>query len=114
MQTTDRIRPDQDQLTDTNDAGADISAEIRQLRDDLKALKDDFTSLTATAAQEAKSVFKDKLSSTEDKVHDAVEAGASEMQEIQRQAEIAVRKKPLTAMAAALAIGYFIAGVTRK
>lgn len=96
------------------DKTADLSSEIQQLRDDLKALKEDFKSLTATATDEAKSIFKEKLSAAEEKVSEAVETGTNEMKEIQRQTEMAVRKNPITALAAAAAIGYFIAGLARK
>lgn len=96
------------------DKTADLSTELQQLRDDLKALKEDFKSLTATATDEAKSVFKEKLATAEEKVTDAFETGTGELKEIQRQTEIAIRKNPLTALAAAAAIGFFVAGVTRR
>lgn len=114
MQTAKTTKSNAPNIGAGDFAADNLSAEIKQLREDLKALKSDFSSLTATAADEAKSVFREKLSTAEEKVSDAVETGADELQEIQRQTEKAVRKNPLTAMAAAAAIGYFIAGITRR
>ncbi|MEO1135296.1 MAG: hypothetical protein AAFW68_01635 [Pseudomonadota bacterium] len=114
MQTAKTTRPNDASIGADELAAGNLSAEIKQLREDLKALKADFTSLTTTAADEAKTVFQEKLSIAEEKVSDAVETGADELQEIQRQTEKAVRKNPLTAMAAAAAIGYFLAGITRR
>ncbi len=114
MQREDTTNFSQKTTHAAGESETDFSSEIAQLRADLKALKDDLTSITTAATKEAKATLKDKISSAEERVSDAVDVGATEMKEIQRQTELAVKKNPLTAMAAALAIGYFIAGVTRK
>ena len=92
---------------------SDFTAEFSQFRRDLEALKRDIAALTKAGAQEASDEVKRRVSSAEKHAQDAYDTASSEMQEIQRQAEKAVRKNPLTAMGAALAIGYFIASLRK-
>lgn len=87
----------------------DFATEFSRFREDLDALKRDIAALTKTGAQEASDEVKRRVSSAEQHAQDALDTASNEMQEIQRQAERAVRKNPLTAVGAALAIGYFFA-----
>ncbi|WP_425408779.1 DUF883 family protein [Hyphococcus sp.] len=100
--------------SETNAAYKQVSDDLKSLRDDLKALRHDFTSLSESAAGDAKQRLKDGFESAEEQTREAFDSAASELQEIQLQAEKAVKKKPITAVAAALAIGYFIGGVVRR
>ncbi len=91
-----------------------LAADLTHLRDDFKLLREDIAALGAAGANRAKKSFKDGLSSAEEEAQQAMELATTEFQEIQRQAEKAVRKKPLTAVLAAVAIGYFAGGILRK
>ena len=101
------------ELKSAGDPGAtespDFAAEFSQFRSDLEALKRDIAALTKTGAQEASDEVKRRVSSAEKHAQEAFDTASNEMQEIQRQAEKAVRKNPMTAIGAALAIGYFVA-----
>lgn len=101
-------------LYEKEDFTGDLKSDFARLKEDLKILKADIAAMSAVHAGEAKANLKEGLSSAEDHAKEAIDAASSEFQEIQLQAEKAVRKKPLTAVAAALAIGYFIGGIARK
>lgn len=92
----------------------DLKADMARLRNDLKELKNDMASMGSAHANDARASLKEGLSAAEVQARAAVDTATTELQEIQRQAESAVKKKPLTAIAAALAIGYFIGGIARK
>lgn len=92
----------------------DLKADFARLKEDLNLLKSDIAAIGAARAEDAKASLKDGLSSAEEQAREAIDTASTELQEIQNQAEKAVRKKPLTAIAAALAIGYFIGGIARK
>ncbi|NNL88049.1 MAG: DUF883 family protein [Marinicaulis sp.] len=100
-------------LHDDNAAG-DLKSDFARLKADFKILKDDIAAMGAARAGEAKTNLKEGLVNAEDQAREAIDVASSELQEIQKQAEKAVKKKPLTAVAAALAIGYFIGGIARK
>ncbi|MEM8771302.1 MAG: hypothetical protein AAGD92_06610 [Pseudomonadota bacterium] len=109
MATAQQIKPD-----DRSEAeNADLAAEFSKFQRDLEALKRDIASLTQTGAQEVREEAKRRMNEAEMHAHEALDAASNEVQEIQRQAEKAVRKNPLTAMGAALAIGYFIASLRK-
>ena len=97
-----------------NNPTDDVKADFEQLREDLNMLKKDLAALLVDRTSEAKASLKDGVEAAEAHARAAVETATSEMEEIQRQAEKAVRKKPITAVAAALAIGYFLGGVVRR
>jgi len=90
-----------------------LAEDYSALKDDLKALRNDFAALGAEATHRAKDNIKTGLSAAEAQTREAVESAADEFHEMQRQAEKAIRKKPLTAVAAALAIGYFLSAARR-
>lgn len=108
MTVTDELKS-----AETKQAYDDFATDFAKLREDLAALKADLANLTQQGANDAKSAVKEGLSTAEDHTREAVETAADELQEIQKQAERAVRKKPLSALAGALAIGYFIASLRR-
>jgi ElaB/YqjD/DUF883 family membrane-anchored ribosome-binding protein len=91
-----------------------LERDVAQLREDLKRLRDDMLSLAGAATDDARQKARQKLSDAEETLHNVVDTGASELAEIQRQAEKAVRKNPLSAVGAALALGYFFSTLTRK
>ena len=99
---------------ETREAYSDLKNDFAQLREDLKAMQRDLSTLTGTGASTLKGAFKTGVSAAEDKAHDAVEYASSELHEIQSQAQSAVRRNPLSSMAAALAIGYFISSLTKR
>ena len=110
----DRAKTNVGGLEDRDGAASDIKSDLARLRADLQALKSDIAALGSASAKDAREGLKAGLSSAEDQAREALETASTELEEIQRQAEKAVRKKPLTTVAAALAIGYFIGGLARK
>ncbi len=95
--------------SETKEAYSELASDFAKLREDLSTLKKDMAALSSAGVRDAKETLADGLASTEEQAREAVEAATSELQEIQKQAEKAVRKKTLTAIASALAIGYFLA-----
>lgn len=91
----------------------DIKRDLETLRDDLKTLKEDIAALGKARAETARENLKDGITNAEAQTKEALEDAATELQEIQHQAERAIRKKPITAIASALAIGYFIASLRK-
>lgn len=114
MQTAQTVKSSKNYSSDSDVQQADLSKDVEQLREDLKSLKNDIAALAGNAGQQAKAKLRETASTTEEQITKVLEEGSDELQEIQRHAESAVRRKPLTAVAAALAIGYFFAGLTRK
>ncbi len=99
---------------DTKEAYNELKADFAQLREDLGLLRKDIASVSASGASEFKSAFKAGVSKAEEKAHEVADLATSELYEIQKQAQRAVRKNPLSAVAAALAVGYFLSGITRR
>lgn len=114
MSIEEKADPGLSASRETKAAYDGLASDFAQLREDLKSLKADIASLGAAGAHDAKESLKEGVSSVEEHTREAVDTMTTEFQEIQRQAEKAVRKKPLTAVAAALAIGYFLSGLARK
>ena len=92
----------------------DLASDFERLKEDLRILREDLKAVSAAKASDAQEALKEGFSTAEAQAREAMNSAASELQEIQNQAGKAVRKKPLTAVAAALAIGYFIGGIARK
>lgn len=99
---------------ESKEALRELKDDFAQLREDISTLRKDFASLGATGASDLKNAVKSGLSKAEDKASDIAEYASSELYEIQKQAQRAVRKNPLSAVAAALAVGYFLSGITRR
>lgn len=109
MSVKDQLKQNETLGRETKDAYSDMASDFAQLRKDFGALKNDFATLTSAGARDAKGALKDGIADAEEHTREAMEAATSEMQEMQKQAEKAVRKNPITAVAGALAIGYFLA-----
>ena len=112
MSVKDQLKQNETLGRETKDAYSDMASDFAQLRKDFGALKNDFATLTSAGARDAKGALKDGIADAEEHTREAMEAATSEMQEmqeLQKQAEKAVRKNPITAVAGALAIGYFLA-----
>ena len=109
MSVKDQLKQNETLGRETKDAYSDMASDFAQLHKDFVALKNDFATLTSAGARDAKGALKDGIADAEEHTREAMEAATSEMQEMQKQAEKAVRKNPITAVAGALAIGYFLA-----
>lgn len=104
----------QDLPPETKTALAELKSDFATLREDLTRLRKDVTSLSASGAAHLKGAVTSGLSEVENKAQDLAEHASSELHEIQGQAQRAIRKNPLSAMAAALAIGYFLSGIISR
>ena len=109
MSVKDQLKQNETLGRETKDAYSDMASDFAQLRKDFGALKNDFATLTSAGARDAKGALKDGIADAEAHTREAMDAATSEMQEMQKQAEKAVRKNPITAVAGALAIGYILA-----
>lgn len=103
-----------DKHKDSTEARDAMARDFAQLRDDFKALRGDIAALAASSAKETKSSVKDGLANAESQAEKAYETATSELHEIQKQTEKAIRKSPISTVGAALAIGYFLGGVLAR
>jgi len=101
-------------IPETKAAYEDLKADFAQLKADLAALSRDLKSLGASGASELKSALKTGAAAGAEKAQAVADYASTELQEITSQARSAVRKNPLSAMAAALAIGYFLSSIARR
>ena len=83
-----------------------LEAQVAQLQTDIRTISESLAKLGADKLEEAKSTAK----STAQK---AISEAQNEFDAVERQLKDSIREKPLTAVAAALAIGYLIAALTR-
>ena len=113
MSAKDILENDGSNVRQTKEAYDAMASDFEQLREDLRALRKDVASLTSAGVKDASHALKDKAEKVENRARDSMESAATEFQEMQKQAEKAVRKNPLTAVAGALAIGYFLAGLRK-
>ncbi|WDI32692.1 hypothetical protein PUV54_05710 [Hyphococcus flavus] len=104
MTSTDKVK----------DASAALADDVAQLRKDFKTLRDDISSLASAGAKETKSQLKDGLSKAEHQAEATMDAATSELLEIQKQTEKAIRKNPISTVGAALAIGYFVGNMLSR
>lgn len=92
----------------------ELKADFAKLREDLGMLRRDAANVGVAGAAEAKARLKDGASAASDKAAELTDYVSTEFFEIQRQAKSAVRKNPLSAVAAALAVGYFLSSISRR
>lgn len=114
MSVAEKSRTIQSDFSESRAAFGELSEDLKSLREDLNALRGDFTALSETAVKDARAKVNQGASAAEEQAREAIDSAASEMHELQTQVEKAVKKKPLTAVAAALAIGYFVGGLSRR
>lgn len=83
-----------------------LEAQVAQLQADIRSISESLAKLGIDKIEEAKSTAK----STAQK---AISDAQTEFDAVERQLKDSIREKPLTAVAAALAIGFLIAALTR-
>ena len=91
-----------------------IAEDFAKFRKDFDGLKSDVAALGAASAEEVETKLRRGAETAQADMRSAINDAESELDDIRRQAEKAVRKNPITAVAAALALGYFASGLMRK
>lgn len=97
-----------------DDALKAISEDLATFRKDFETLKEDVATLGAAGAERVEQTLKEGIETAQEKTRETLSEAETEFDEMRRQAERAVRKNPITAVAAALALGYFVSGLMRK
>lgn len=96
------------------ESAQELRADFEQLREDLAQLRRDLMDLGAARASQMKSAAKTRLARTGERARDAADYASGELQHMRTQTEETVRNHPLTAVAAALAVGYFFSLIMRR
>lgn len=91
-----------------------LTDDLKTLQADLSALRRDVGEMSGTAAADAKHRLEAGIASVQAQARDVIDSAASELRDFELQAENAVKKRPITAVAAALAIGFFIGSLARR
>ena len=111
MATASTAKPGKD---DEKTASPDLEAEIARLREDVARLSEQLARTgghTLSAARRAASEGAEQLRARSEEAVDALKSNASD---IERQVTDAVREKPLTSLAIAAGVGFFLALLSRR
>ena len=91
----------------------DLSAQVQQLQDDLKAIAATLASLAEDKVQDAQSIAKREARNLARSGQHVVEDVQDEFGQLEKQIKDTIREKPLTAVAGAIALGFVLAVVSR-
>jgi len=91
----------------------DLSAEIRQLQNDIKAIASTVAGLAEEKVDDARSAAKREARNIARTGQQAIDDMQDEFGQLERQLKDTIRDKPLTAVAGAIALGFILAVVTR-
>ena len=97
----------------TAQADDDLEAQVAQLQKDIRDIAQSLTRMGENKVTEARKGAMSKAADLRDKGEEIVENVQDEFGAVEKQVKDAIREKPLTAIAGALAIGYVIAAITR-
>lgn len=92
---------------------AELSQQVAQLQADLKAITKTIEELAAAKVGEAQSAALTEAEKLVRSGRQAVAGVEDEFGELEKQLKDTIRERPLTAIAGALALGFFLAAVTR-
>lgn len=92
----------------------DLEAEIARLREDVARLTDQLARTGEHTVSAAKRAARDGADHVRARGEAAVEALRSNAGDVEQQVTDAVREKPITALAIAAGIGYFLAMLSRR
>lgn len=91
----------------------ELEDQVAQLRDDLQAIGETLKKLTTEKAGEAKDIAKTELRHLQRKGEHIVADAQNQAEEYEQQLKDTIRRKPLTAVATALGVGFVLALITR-
>jgi len=90
-----------------------LEGQVAQLQQDLKSITTTLGRMGHTAGDELKSSARARADDLAARGQSAFESAQDEFGAVERQIKDAIREKPLTAVAGAIAIGFLIAVITR-
>lgn len=97
----------------TAQADDDLESQVAQLQNDIRDIAQTLARMGENKVTEARKGAMSKAADLRDKGEEIVENVQDEFGAVEKQVKDAIREKPLTAIAGALAIGYVIAAITR-
>lgn len=90
-----------------------IEGQVAQLQQDLKSITSTLGRMGHTAGDEIKSTARARAEGLAARGQSALDSAQDEFGAVERQIKDAIREKPLTAVAGAIALGFLIAVITR-
>jgi len=100
--------------TETERTVSDIEADLRQLREDVAKLAEQFAKTGQHSYGAARRAASEGLEQLRVQGEAAVEGLKGNARDIEDQMTAKVREKPITALAIAAGLGYFLALITRR
>ena len=91
----------------------DLEAQVAQLQSDIKAITQTLQRLGESKMGEVRGVAKLRAAALKGKGEEMLESAQDEFNAVEKQIKDAIREKPLTAVAGAIALGFILAVVTR-
>ena len=106
---TTRVR----RSTRTTPPADDLEAQVAQLQSDLKSITHTLQRLGGDKVGEVRGMAKDRAAALKGKGEEMLESAQDEFNAVEKQIKDAIREKPLTAVAGAIALGFILAVLTR-
>lgn len=91
----------------------DLSAQVHQLQSDLKSIASTLAGLAEDKVNDAQKVAKREVKNLAHSGQSAIEDVQDEFGQMEKQIKDAIREKPLTAVAGAIALGFVLAVISR-
>ena len=91
----------------------DLSEQVHQLQTDLKSITSTLASLAEDKVNDAQKMAKREVKNLAHSGQNAIEDVQDEFGQMEKQIKDAIREKPLTAVAGAIALGFVLAVVSR-
>lgn len=91
----------------------DLEAQVAQLQNDLKSIAHTLQRLGGDKVDEVSGIAKSRASQIRGKGEELLETAQDEFNAVEKQIKDAIREKPLTAVAGAVALGFILAVITR-
>ena len=93
---------------------AELASQVEQLRADLKAITKTIESLAAAKVSDVQATALQEVEKLARHSGKAAAGIEDEFTALEKQLKDTIRERPLTAVAGALALGFFLAAVTRS
>lgn len=91
----------------------DLEAQIGKLQDDLKTITQTLGRMGEHKVDEVKGMARSRAADIRGKGEEMIESAQDEFNAVEKQIKDAIREKPLTAVAGAIALGFILAVITR-
>lgn len=91
----------------------DLEAQVAQLQSDIKSITQTLQRLGEDKVGEVRGMAKSRAAALKGKGEEMLESAQDEFNAVEKQIKDAIREKPLTAVAGAIALGFILAVVTR-